>query len=54
MLLDIWNDESGSSILENMLWILLFVLGVAGAATLLKNATAGMATKMANQINGTN
>lgn len=54
MLRAFWNDERGSSTLENMLWIALFVLGVAGAATILKTATTNMANKMANQINSTN
>ena len=54
MLFALWNDERASSTLENMLWIALFVLGVAGAATLLKTATSDMAGRMADQINATN
>ena len=54
MLRAFWNDERGSSTLENMLWIALFVLGVAGAATLLKTATSNMAGRMVDEIDATN
>lgn len=54
MFLNFMYDESGSSTLENMLWIALFVLGIAGAAVLLKDAVTGMASKMAGQIDSSN
>lgn len=54
MFLNLWNDESGSSMLENMLWIALFVLGVAAAAVLLKDAVTDMAKNMADKIKESN
>ena len=48
------EDERGNYSLEQMLWIALFVLGVAVAAGTLKNAVSNLASKMAAQIDDTN
>lgn len=53
-ILDFIRDEGGSTSLENMLWIALFVLGVAGAVIVLKEAVGRLAQDTAQQIQGTN
>lgn len=47
-------DDSGSQSIESALWIILFVLGVAGAVSVLRGAVSNKISQMANQIKGLN
>lgn len=53
-MLDFIRDEGGSTSLENMLWIVLFVLGVSAACIALKDAVVQLAQNTAQQIGETN
>lgn len=49
-IINVLLDENGSTFIENMLWIALFVLVVAGMVSQLAGATTGVIQDMINKI----